>query len=364
MNNSIREQLEKSIFDLLNEDNDVVVKGIDVNGINIYLSSTRGERKTNQDRVIVVNASNIVNSRNNIVLALIADGMGGMVEGEKAASIAISSFVACFCTSKINGIKSSAIEAIKYCNSKVHSQFNGRGGTTLSGLIIGQHGIIGLNVGDSRIYEITDNKSIIKLTRDDTIAGQLVNDNDGTWLKPSKADNRLVQYIGMGDDIVPHIIDLSSAGASTFLLTTDGVHYVGTQMMNKIVSKCKSDKEIVERISYMSQWIGGHDNGTIVIVPSRLQKNLLLSNQDATKIIINTLNKPLTKIYPTCHYILPEIDKNISAADKTDEINNHKMGSDQLIKKRKYQKKKKEPTGNNYKQNDLVALEFIDVEVK
>jgi len=63
--------------------------------------------------------------------------------------------------------------------------------------------VIGVNVGDSRIYGISASKQTTQLTLDDTLAGYL-------GRRESKGANisekGLVQFVGMGDGIEPHII--------------------------------------------------------------------------------------------------------------------------------------------------------------
>ncbi|OZS50730.1 hypothetical protein BST51_24500, partial [Vibrio vulnificus] len=144
----------------------------------------------------------------------------------------------------------------------VYAQYQGNGGSTLSAFIFDSDGnSISINVGDSRIYCQLKNGKFEQLSVDDTIAGQLKQQEVA-----SSFNNNLIQYIGMGSDIEPHIIKLpNTSNIQKLLLTSDGVHYIPSQTLSSLVSQNISPIELSKRLIDVSNWCGGHDNATALV---------------------------------------------------------------------------------------------------
>ena len=243
----------------------------------VYLVSFKGDKRNeNQDRVIFALIENQLSTSSDLAVAVLSDGMGGMDNGAKAASLAISSFLSYIATGRDLGLKALVSRAINYSNERVYEFLHAKGGTTLSAILYGSKGCVGVNVGDSRIYHFDNNKDIKQLTTDDTIEGQIKQGSEkaDSWLKPFEGDSRLAQFIGMGEGLEPRILDLSEyfqkGNESGFLITSDGAHYLGNPMIQKIIKKSDSIKEIPYRIVMTSEWLGGHDNSSAMLVPSEI----------------------------------------------------------------------------------------------
>lgn len=230
-------------------------------------------RADNQDRIGVLRSQD--DQGRPFIVGALCDGMGGMVAGGDCASLAISSFlVSCF----FNRNKASAerlLEAAIVANESVYSKYRAQGGATLSAFMIDSLGeFTGVNVGDSRIYSI--GKDINQLTVDDTIAGQL----DGNKLGGNHGRNELLQFIGMGKDIQPHLIEFpSSTAEALILLTSDGIHFLAKEVMQSIGHHANEPAIAVKRLIELSKWCGGSDNGSVVAA-----KQLFVPvSQDASK---------------------------------------------------------------------------------
>jgi serine/threonine protein phosphatase PrpC len=132
-------------------------------------------RAENQDRAVIFRAQ--LTGDTPTIIAVICDGMGGMKEGGVCSALAISNFLSSYIDNRDIPIKSRIIQAVIQANNAVFAQYKGSGGSTLSAWVIeDEANILGVNVGDSRIYSIgTDN--INQLSIDDTLAGQLANKN-------------------------------------------------------------------------------------------------------------------------------------------------------------------------------------------
>lgn len=215
-------------------------------------------RSENQDRVGVLRAQD--DQGRTFIVGALCDGMGGMAAGEECASLAIASFlISCYHNRNI-AIGERLLKSARIANDVVFSQHTARGGATLSAFIIDGFGsFTGVNVGDSRIYSI--NHEINQLTVDDTIAGQL----DANSTNGSYGRNELLQFIGMGRDIQPHLIEFPKTSKdSLILLTSDGIHFLPKEVMKTISQHANEPAVTIKRLLELSKWCGGTDNGSIV----------------------------------------------------------------------------------------------------
>ena len=270
----------------------------------VYLVSFKGNvRDKNQDRVIFALIENQLSIGADLAVAVLSDGMGGMDDGGQASSLATSSFLSCIATGRDVGLKSLASKAINYSNERVYELLDGKGGTTLSAILYGSKGCVGVNVGDSRIYHFDKNKRIKQLTTDDTIEGQINHKSEraDSWLKPFEGDSRLAQFIGMGEGLEPRILDLSEyfqeGSESGFLITSDGAHYLGNPMLQKITKKSDTMEEIPYRIVMTSEWLGGHDNSSAILVPSKITFTSRDKNERELTIKIATISREFAIVF-------------------------------------------------------------------
>lgn len=214
-------------------------------------------RNENQDRVAVLKVQ--LDRNQSFVVVAMCDGMGGMAEGSACASQAIASFFA-FCVRRRDvPPQTRLMMAAHEANRAVHALYQGRGGTTLSALLLdGLGNTFGINVGDSRIYSYRENR-LEQLTVDDTMAGLLLRgEND------AHSSNELIQFIGMGDGVEPHAILMPSAN-ELMMLTSDGAHFIDKGVMQMVVQNAKEPAMAVKRIIEVAKWCGGRDNATVAI---------------------------------------------------------------------------------------------------
>lgn len=230
-------------------------------GLPITLATDVGSvRVENQDRVALVRFQR--DSNNSILIGVLCDGMGGMVDGKTCAELVTSTFIASCVNNSCSDLKIILTEAAHVANDSIFNIYQGASGTTLSAFIIDNTGNIeAINVGDSRIY-ITWNEVLKQLTTDDTIAGQLKNS-----IETNEASHQLLQYIGMGDELEPHSLDIPSLNSmSKIVITSDGTHYISRETFRQIVTSNISSKETAKRLIKIAKWCGGHDNASALVV--------------------------------------------------------------------------------------------------
>lgn len=221
-------------------------------------------RTENQDRAVVVQGWEANGGRFSV--AVVADGIGGMRAGGMCASLAISGFIASICESATSRDSSFdwLMNATMKANETVYKKYYGDGGSTLIAALIRQgKAPCWMSVGDSRVYLETEQK-LLKLSTDDTIAGQL-----GRDAIENPEQGRLLQFVGMGSDLQPHVYEIESKVSDRLLLVTDGVHYLRrySSCMDKVASNATDPGVCAKRLLELASWCGGHDNATVVIMP-------------------------------------------------------------------------------------------------
>ncbi|HCE1618632.1 TPA: protein phosphatase 2C domain-containing protein [Vibrio parahaemolyticus] len=215
------------------------------------------KRAENQDRAAIMKFRSPTAL---YTLVAVVDGMGGMRDGEQAAELAISTFFNTVLESIHLGSEQAITQATLAANNAVFALVNGNGGSTLSALLLCSDDVnVTVNVGDSRIYaKDSELNKLVRLSVDDSLAEAV----GGTGTE-------LLQFIGMGEGIKPHVAPLKSEVSQVYL-TTDGVHYIEPKTLSDIVEHAGRVNQIVERLIATARWCGGPDNASICAVDLEL----------------------------------------------------------------------------------------------
>jgi PPM family protein phosphatase len=204
--------------------------------------------------------------------------MGGMAEGSACASQTIACFFISCISNRHKAPSDRLAIAAQDANRLVYDLYKGSGGGTLSAVLLdSKGGITGVNIGDSRIYSYLEDR-LEQLTIDDTMAGLRPKANDGLH-----ARNELLQYIGMGDGMEPHIIE-SPSSWDLMLLTSDGAHYFDKGVMQMVIQNAKEPAVAARRLVEIAKWCGGRDNASIAVVSPMVVKEHLLDDAGLTQV--------------------------------------------------------------------------------
>lgn len=232
-----------------------------VTGINAAIATDVGtQRNQNQDRTVIVRGKDYHGDV--YVLAMLCDGMGGMLDGEYCAATTIAAFLTSFFKlSQRAGMPNDwLVASAELANKVVFEKYAGAGGSTLSAIFVKSGGKANwLNVGDSRIYKASND--VTQISQDDTIAGQL-----GKSSTMSQRMSELLQYIGIGDDLEPHVSRMTVDEPASFLLTSDGVHFLPSETLNSLIAKADDSGTCAKRLVEVAKWCGGHDNGSVAVI--------------------------------------------------------------------------------------------------
>ena len=191
-------------------------------------------KQTNQDSFLLKSANTKIGK---VVLAVVCDGMGGLSKGELASATVINAFNNWF-TQELpqliefgfqdNLIRQQWTKLVVNQNDKIMAY--GKSckinlGTTVCAILLTQNRFWYLNVGDSRLYEISS--QVRQITTDQTLVQREV---EMGKITPEQAhvDPRrsvLLQCVGCNDTVNPVIESGTPQINATYLLCSDGFRH-------------------------------------------------------------------------------------------------------------------------------------------
>lgn len=189
-------------------------------------------RKSNQDALLLKTAKTPVGT---VLLAAVADGVGGLKCGELASNTIVHDLSEWFegklpgllkCGGKMEGIKESLLGVIGNTHSKLHDYMQQRDiqlGTTVALLLLLRNQCLVIHVGDTRVYQY-DECEMYQLTKDHTYV-QREMDAGRMTAEEAKASSRghvLTQCIGSSPHMTPDIKEGEIETPSVFLICSDG----------------------------------------------------------------------------------------------------------------------------------------------
>ena len=191
-------------------------------------------KQTNQDSYLIKTANTKIGR---IAFAVVCDGMGGLAKGELASATVINAFSEWFNNTLPqlieNGLNDNIIRQqwtslVKNNNNKIMAYGKANRinlGTTVCAILITQDRYYSLNVGDSRLYEISE--TLNQLTIDQTVVQREV---DYGIITPEQAEidprrSVLLQCIGCNDVVEPVIDFGTPALNATYMLCSDGFRH-------------------------------------------------------------------------------------------------------------------------------------------
>lgn len=245
----------------------------DVSELSAAMGTTMGQvRSENQDRAVILRFTEPAIHGRAFLACVVCDGMGGMVDGGRCADIAMANFVRSLSESQLTAPSDSLRVAVLEANHSVFGAYRGRGGTTLTALLLTQHaGAWAVTVGDTRLYEYSPSARAAQISTDDTIAGELKRLRGADQLSELEGfSTRLAQYVGIGEAIEPRIQRVvPRTPDASYLISTDGIRPIGEVTLERISSAAPSYYALAHRLLHISNWSGGEDNASVICIGSR-----------------------------------------------------------------------------------------------
>lgn len=213
-------------------------------------------------------------------LFLLADGMGGLTDGEVASRLAvdvISSHVAGSPNGASSGGDDASVlkAAIASANASILHEGETRGdnsgrsriGATIVALrVSAEEGRASwAHVGDSRLYRVRDGKLGL-LTADHTIAGAAYRDQASVPLDLPHT-NVLVQALGVSPEVEPSLGEDDVRPGDVFLLCSDGVSaLLPPPVLEQELSREVPVEEKAQNLIRLALEASGRDNASVVLV--------------------------------------------------------------------------------------------------
>ena len=236
-------------------------------------------RNNNEDACFGMQWHSItVDNRPDFGFFAVADGMGGHLDGERAAGIAVQTLAAemldkiyvpllrNFNPGDSPTVLEALVAASEKANLAVIKAVPG-GGTTLSAVaIIGNLAYLA-HVGDSRAYLIHDD-SIEQLTTDHTLVQRLVEMNE---LTPEEAENYpqknvLYRAIGQSEALKMERLVRTLPPSAQVLICTDGLwSMLEDDTIKQVALRAASPQEACDNLVKVANDRGGSDNVSVIV---------------------------------------------------------------------------------------------------
>ena len=236
-------------------------------------------RENNEDACFGMQWHSItVDDRPDFGLFIVADGMGGHLDGERASGVAVQTLAAEMLDSiyvpmlkDFNaGSSPTILEALVNASEKANRAVMKRvpgGGTTLSAVAIVGNLAYLVHVGDSRAYLIHEDK-IEQLTTDHTLVQRLIEMKELTLEEAAHYPQKNVLYraIGQNEQLKMERLIRTLPPGSQVLICTDGLwDLVERDTIREVTAASGSPQEACDLLVNIAKDRGAPDNISVII---------------------------------------------------------------------------------------------------
>lgn len=237
-----------------------------------------GARSSQQDAFGFSDKDDIPFLTHGGVLAIVADGMGGMSHGGEASHLTVKIYLQCYMEKLFDeAIPAAMSRALNEANQAVVNLSQEVGeenvGTTLVAAVVHDNALHWVSVGDSRLYLLRQGR-LTQLTQDHVLAVELDRDAANGLISLADAQSHperpaLTSYLGLPE------LDLIDQNPEPFpllagdqlLLCSDGLY--SAVDANEIAACCNVDSQQLAEVliaTVLSKDRPGQDNLTVVIL--------------------------------------------------------------------------------------------------
>ena len=219
------------------------------------------KRKNNEDRFLIKELSEIL-------ILVVADGIGGHAGGEIAAQLIIDAFQKYKFSKQTleKDLKMALGKAEKLVHHKMKNNIElDSMGSTATAAVFKKGKVFWIHIGDSRMYLMRD-KKIKQITTDHTFIQDLIDDGTLTLeqAKTHPLRNMLDQCVGC-DEIEPESGMFDIQKNDRLLLCSDGLTTHLSDLQIESILKTKSTKKTCQQLIRTALKMGGRDNVTVIV---------------------------------------------------------------------------------------------------
>jgi protein phosphatase len=243
-------------------------------------------RLQNEDNYGII--QNCASNEQPFILAVVADGMGGMAKGEVASKSAVETILNSPIRADLNTpqkcsqwLTSLVWDANKAVSAKVRN-----GGTTLSMVMAMEQKLYLAHVGDSRVF-LLRNGIICQLSEDHSVVAMLLATDQISYEESLNHPDRNMLTKSLGSNpILPqnYVQNLSRFGEDLFLnlengdiilLCSDGVWDLvnGAQLAENFTNQDNLHLAVTQTMEQVIEK-GAHDNATLIALKCHIENNL------------------------------------------------------------------------------------------
>lgn len=235
-----------------------------------------GTRERQEDSFAFANALDVTEMRRKGLLAIVADGMGGLNNGKLVSDSCVKSILASFLElDREDSIPQQLRDCVFRTSEQLYAQFHGDGGTTLVGILIFQENLHWISVGDSYIY-LKRGRGLYRLNREQNFRMETYlelirsGDLDTTEIDQDPDAPRLSEFLGRETltDIDQSLYPLPLEDGDRLLLCSDGV---AGGLSESVIAACLEAERPAEACSRLEaeikalEWLH-QDNYTALVI--------------------------------------------------------------------------------------------------
>ncbi len=234
-----------------------------------------GVREGQEDSFAILGAANPAESG---LFALVADGMGGMLDGKAASEWAAECLLQLY-QERLPGqpMPEWYYQTVHAVSDSVYQRFGGRSGTTLVSVHIQENSLLWLSAGDSGIF-LSRNGGVFQLNREHTCLNRLYLQElereviDKRRVEADPDAPRLTSFVGMERlaEVDLSLRPLTLERGDALLLCSDGVSGVLTppELLEAMALDPEEGCVLLERM-VLEKGVPGQDNYTGILIAYR-----------------------------------------------------------------------------------------------
>lgn len=208
-------------------------------------------------------------------LYIVADGMGGHRAGDFASRFSVNEFEKELKEQKARTVIGSMEGAIRVVNDHLlqeaaaEPEYEGMGTTFVAACILDTTLYV-LNIGDSRLYVLSENGTIRQITQDHSLVEEKIlrGEIERKDAKNHPEKNVITRALGATEQVLPDFFEVELEAGDYIMLCSDGLtNMVEDEKIKKIVLETDGDlKEKTEQLVALANENGGRDNISLVLV--------------------------------------------------------------------------------------------------